>query len=119
MSNTKDSPSENIKNMLVRRRKFLIVVAAFALLGAALLSRSQAATYSTAIEAESGTVAGNAGAGVTAGASGTASVKFGLGGLNPNPNPFPIPAGPSYYVDCQDGSDSNSGTSEQQAIKSL
>jgi hypothetical protein len=86
MGNTNES-SEGIKNLLVKRRKFLIVVAAFALLGAVLLSRSQAATFSTAIEAEDGTVTTPAGPGITAGASGDASVKFGLGGLNPNPNP--------------------------------
>ncbi len=56
----------------------------FATLGLMYLSQSRAATPAAVAEAESGVKAGNAGAGDASGASGGASVKF---GVNNNPDP--------------------------------
>lgn len=90
-----------VKTLIVKRRKFLIVAAAFCLLGGTLLARSQAATFSTAIEAEAGQQSGKIGAGPTSGASGNASVTFGGtagGGTNPNPTTPPPSTPPSDDV---------------------
>lgn len=82
------------------RRSLYIALAAFAgvaALGVYTLRSSFAAVHTVAVEAETGTRAGNAVAGPTAGASGSASVKFGsapAGGGNPlQPGGGIIPAG--------------------------
>jgi hypothetical protein len=59
------------------RRKYLIVIAAFALLGAVFLTQSRAATLIVALQAENGSKSGNQSPGLTDGASQGASVKFG------------------------------------------
>ena len=63
-----------------KRLPLLSLVVVFAVLGIVLLARSFAATPSVSIEAEAGVKSGKAGAGNATGASGGASVLFGIGG---------------------------------------
>ena len=65
----------------------LAAVAVFAVVGIGLLLQSSAAIMTSQEEAESGVLAGNAGAGDPAGASGGASVKFGRAPLAALPDP--------------------------------
>lgn len=68
---------------------YLALAIIVGLLGVYALRTSGALTLAVATEAESGQLAGNAGAGDPQGASGGASIKFGAGGgsLPPLPNP--------------------------------
>lgn len=85
----------NIKKLLdfIRKqdRRFvaMAVVVLFGAAGLVAINISNAATFSVVLEAESGTSAGNIGAGATDGASALQSVKFGSTGTTPNPTPNP------------------------------
>jgi hypothetical protein len=65
----------------------LAIIVGVGLLGLGLTLAGKAATYDATLEAESGTLLGNQGPGLTDGASGS-SVKFGAANV-PNPNPTP------------------------------
>ena len=68
----------------------LVVIGAFVMLGILFLARSHAATFSVAIEAETGTKIGNYGAGDVQGASAQTAVRFGASSEQPGQ---PLPSG--------------------------
>jgi len=86
------------QRLIERSRRFgpaLLVAVAAGTIGYYGTQASNASTYVIAPEAESGTAAGVAGAGDTAGASGDASIKFGIVTPAPTPPPTPPPSGGS------------------------
>ena len=66
-----------VRQLLIAKYPAVIAIAIVAGVGVYALGSSHAATYATAVEAESGTRGGNLASGDATGASGGASVKFG------------------------------------------
>jgi hypothetical protein len=100
------------KHRKLKARAPLFVAGAFAIGGLIWLNAGSAASYVVHSEAEAGTVAGSAGPGMTNGASGNASIKFGL--TLPPPPPPPPPAGPGAII-FQDDFNGTAGSAPDQS----
>lgn len=76
-----------VKWLAAHRNSAVVAALVIALLGVVALRLAGAATNVIAVEAETGTISGNAGPGEAAGASAGAAVKFGAGSVTPGPTP--------------------------------
>ncbi len=97
----------------------LTFTVAFAVVGTVTLLLTRAAAPSSSVELESGTLTPPAVVGSDTNASGSKYVQYSTIVSTPPPSPTPSPTGTSYYVDCNGGSDSNAGTSQTTAWKTL
>ena len=78
---------DRAKRLTKRQRYIAGFVGLFAIIGVLLINLSSAATFTVMMEAESGTISGNATSQAQSGASGGSGVRFGTGGGTTPPPP--------------------------------